>query len=631
VPSRHQGSILHRAVGAAVTGLLLAQVLLPAAALAAPGGPPKPTADTITTTEGVPASGNVLDNDTNLGGGTLTVVGQGALSSSVGTLVIAANGDYTFTPAPDWFGTATTTYDVANDKHTKTGTITINVSNVEDGPTANDDTVTVDEDAPTDVTSQLLGNDTDPDDDTLTVTSVSNESGGDADLTGTTVTFTAPADVCGTGLASFDYTISDGNGGTDDAHAVVDISCQNDNPVAVDDTASGTEDTDVTITASDLATNDTDVENDSLTVTGVADPDGGSVSLDSGTITFVPTADLCGDDAAGFDYTVEDGNGGSDTGTVRIDLDCTNDAPIANDDTASVQTNSAAADHDVLANDTDVDAGHTLTVQTAVVDPSQGTASVVANKVRFAPANGFEGEAVITYTMSDGTLTDSATLTITVSGDVAGPVVAAATVAFGSGRVDETAPLKISWSATDVPSGVAKYEVQVSVAGGAFQPVYTGTGTSVTKFYPFKKLLVFRVRAQDTVGNWSGWVTSAGRKIVAFQESNKHVAYSGAWSRVKSSKSSGTGYSFTTTKDKKARLTFSGRSVMYVAPKTPSSGKVKVYLDGTLLGTYDLKVASTRLGRIITTASWSGWSSHTIRIVANSSAKTGLDAFIVLK
>jgi hypothetical protein len=316
---------------------------------------------------------------------------------------------------------------------------------------------------------------------------------------------------------------------------------------------------------------------------------------------------------------------------VTIDLTCVNDAPNAVDDTASVDTNSAAADHDVLANDTDVE-DDSLTIESALVDASAGTASVVGGKVRFTPANGFTGQAVITYTISDGTDTDSGTLTITVGGDITGPVVTAATLAFGDGRVDETAPLKISWSATDVPSGVASYEVQVSVAGGSFQAVYAGAGTSVTKSYPFKKLLVFRVRAKDTLGNWSGWVTSAARKIVAFQNSNTHVAYSGSWTRVRSAKSSGTGYAYTTTKDNKARLTFSGRSVIYVAPKTPASGKVKVYVDGTLLGTYDLKLASTRLGRIIAKASWGGWAKHTIRIVAvNNIKKTSLDAFIVLK
>ena len=48
------------------------------------------------------------------------------------------------------------------------------------------------------------------------------------------------------------------------------------------------------------------------------------------------------------------------------------------------------------------------------------------------------------------------------------PVASAPTVHFGSGRVDETAPLLISWFATDIGTGVASYEVQVSIAGGAF-------------------------------------------------------------------------------------------------------------------------------------------------------------------
>ena len=62
------------------------------------------------------------------------------------------------------------------------------------------------------------------------------------------VTFTPDADVCGNGEASFEYAISDGNGGTDSAHVTVDLNCvSNVPPVAVDDPASGTEDTDLVI------------------------------------------------------------------------------------------------------------------------------------------------------------------------------------------------------------------------------------------------------------------------------------------------------------------------------------------------------------------------------------------------
>ena len=129
-----------RYLAAATSGFILAGILLPGAALAGPGTPPDPSPDTITTTEGAVATGNVLANDNNPGAGTLSVTGQGALSASVGTLVIAANGDYTFTPATNFFGTATTTYLVTNAKHTVSETITINVTNVNDAPTANNDT-----------------------------------------------------------------------------------------------------------------------------------------------------------------------------------------------------------------------------------------------------------------------------------------------------------------------------------------------------------------------------------------------------------------------------------------------------------------------------------------------------------
>ena len=129
---------------AVASGLVLASTLLvPGAALAA-NGPPSPHTDTITTNEDTPASGNVLANDTNGGQGPLIVVGYTALSPAIGTLTIDADGNYAFTPAANWNGSTSTTYQVANNKHTRSGTININVIAVNDAPTANDDTVTVD-------------------------------------------------------------------------------------------------------------------------------------------------------------------------------------------------------------------------------------------------------------------------------------------------------------------------------------------------------------------------------------------------------------------------------------------------------------------------------------------------------
>src|SRR5262245_5102721 len=131
---------------------MLANVLAtPAAVMAAgPGTPPNPVNDTITIAEDspTPATGNVLANDTNPSGLTpFIVINYTGPSASVGTLVIAQDGSYTFTPAPNFSGSGTAQYWVDNTKHTVgPATITINVTPTQDPPNANDDTITVVED-----------------------------------------------------------------------------------------------------------------------------------------------------------------------------------------------------------------------------------------------------------------------------------------------------------------------------------------------------------------------------------------------------------------------------------------------------------------------------------------------------
>ena len=85
--------------------------------------------------------------------------------------------------------------------------------------------------------------------------------------------------------------------------------------MAVDDTASGAEDMPATIDPADLLANDSDIDGDTLTVTGVTNASGGIVVLDAGSITFTPDADRCGPGAGSFDYDISDGNGGTDTVT----------------------------------------------------------------------------------------------------------------------------------------------------------------------------------------------------------------------------------------------------------------------------------------------------------------------------
>ena len=85
-------------------------------------------------------------------------------------------------------------------------------------------------------------------------------------------------------------------------------------PSANPDTFSTVEDTALVLPASGAgspAANDTDIDGDTLTVTAVSTPSGGTVSLSAGSITFNPAANLCGVGAGSFSYTVSDGHGGT--------------------------------------------------------------------------------------------------------------------------------------------------------------------------------------------------------------------------------------------------------------------------------------------------------------------------------
>lgn len=574
-------------------------------------------------------SGSVTCTDIDSSSLNYALAGQAAH----GTAAVAADGSWTYDPDPNYNGPDSFTY-TANDgvDDSAPATISITVTAVNDPPVATNGAITVVEDTPADVTSQVLGLASDVDGDTLTVSAVGTATGGQVDLAAGVVTFTPTANLCGAGAGSFGYTVDDGNGGTDSATATVNITCVNDAPVAHDDTVTVPENKAATLTT--LTQNDTDVDGDALFVSAVSGSTGGTAAVNATThvVTFTPAANLCGAAAGGFNYTVSDGRGGTSSAHVTVTITCVNDAPIARADTGTTGENQPAKAFLVLANDSDVD-GDAIALVSASVASAQGTvrADVAGKAVWFTPAHNFVGTATVTYTITDGKLQAQGKLTVTVTPDVTGPVVTAPVAWLTTGRVDESAPLRISWGASDV-SGVKAYVVQVSVGGGTFATIYSGTATATTRYYAFGKALVWRVRAQDNLGNWSGWATSATRRILAYQDSSTSVIKSAGWLSVLSSGSSGTGYRYTTTYGRSATLQFWGRQVMYVAPKLPAGGALNVYVDGVYRGRYGVYATTTLLGQVIAGAGWSTPGTHTIKIVnAQSGRRTTLDAFLVLR
>ncbi|WP_269048606.1 tandem-95 repeat protein, partial [Vibrio parahaemolyticus] len=140
-------------------------------------------------------------------------------------------------------------------------------------------------------------------------------------------------------------------------------------------------------------------------------PKNGTVIVNNdGTVTYTPDDNYVGEDT--FTYIVTSG-GMSESTTVEVNVTPVNDAPVAKDDIATTQEDTAVT-IDVLPNDTDVD-GDKLSIQSATVPEAQGKVEIVDGKLVFTPAENFNGDAEITYTVTDGSLTDQATVKVTVN------------------------------------------------------------------------------------------------------------------------------------------------------------------------------------------------------------------------
>jgi hypothetical protein len=384
----------------------------------------KANADSFTTPEEVPIDDmDVLSNDVDPQGGTITIESVVSPTRGGATVTIKAGNTLSYVPARDFFGQDSFSYTISTpDGSTSAATVTVTVTEVSDLPVAVDDSLTTAENTP--YTIDVLANDSDPDDDILTVTAVEDPQNGTAIINDDdTITYTPDEGFAGSD--SFVYTLTAGDDSVT-AEVTVTVTGSSHAPDAVDDAQSTAQDTPVAI---NVLANDTDPDGDLLTVTDVTQPVNGSVinNLD-GTVTYTPNVGFSGIDS--FAYIITDGVE-SDQATVTVTVVAATGPPDAVDDAPSTAQDTPVAIN-VLANDTDPD-GDSLTV-TDVTQPVNG--SVVNNNdgtVTYTPNTGFFGSDSFTYTITDGFESDQATVTVTVTPLDVAPVAVddSLTIVFG--------------------------------------------------------------------------------------------------------------------------------------------------------------------------------------------------------
>lgn len=256
-------------------------------------------ADTAETDEDTSVVIPVLANDSDPEGSALSV--QSVTQPADGSVVIHPDDTVTFTPNADFHGFTFFFYTATDgDGEAASAQVSVTVSPVNDAPTAVDDSAATSEDTP--IVIAVLANDSDVDQDSLSVTGVDAGGNGSAVIhPDDTVTYTPDPDFFGTD--QFSYAISDGNGGTAAATVTVTVAPVNDPPVALADAASTREGVAVNV---GVLANDSDVENDPLSVTAVSNLVGGTAVIEADdSITFTPTVNF--DGSASFTYTLSDG------------------------------------------------------------------------------------------------------------------------------------------------------------------------------------------------------------------------------------------------------------------------------------------------------------------------------------
>ncbi|GAB5378278.1 MAG: hypothetical protein AcusKO_47400 [Acuticoccus sp.] len=342
-------------------------------------------------------------------------------------------------------------------------------------PTAVDDAVNVLEDGSVNFDPTL--NDSDTDGGIVAVSGIaSGPANGGAVVEGDgTVTYTPDADFFG--VDSFEVEVSDGQGGTATSTVSVTVDPVNDDPVAAGDAAQVVIGNAIII---DVLANDTDADPDTLAVIAVTDGTAGTVAINpDGTVTYTHDG-VSPVGADSFTYTVSDGNGGTDTATVDVQvLDEPNAPPVAAAD-AIVLAEDGSATFQPGDNDTD-DNGDTVVASAIASGPANGTAEVNPDgTVTYTPDADFNGADSFSVTVTDGNGGfDTALTSVTVT-----PVNDAPVANDDAATTSQNTPVVINLLGNDTDDGDGLSALFISAIGAAANGSIVDNGNGTVTYTP---------------------------------------------------------------------------------------------------------------------------------------------------
>jgi VCBS repeat-containing protein len=369
----------------------------------------------------------VLANDSDADGQTLTasVLAQPAN----GTVSLAANGSFVYTPRSGFTGADSFTYRASDGTANATATVSINVTvppPVNVAPVASADNYSVNKNETLTVAaiSGVLANDTDANGDPLQATLVNNPTHGTLTLNANG-SFTYRPQTNFTGVDSFGYFASDGTNVTGTIAVTIQVNelpVQGPVPLARADNYTTWQNTSLYIPwVTGVLANDTNASGGKLVASLVTTPQQGTVTMSwNGGFVFTPATDFIG--TVQFGYKALDGTNASATAQVTVtvlEIPRTNAWPVASSDTYFTVQNTPLeipATSGLLINDSDEDS-ETITAA-LITAPSRGVVTVNPDgSFIYTPNAEFWGQDSFVYQVSDGLDVSAPTLVaITVNG-----------------------------------------------------------------------------------------------------------------------------------------------------------------------------------------------------------------------
>ncbi|MEL6106212.1 MAG: Ig-like domain-containing protein, partial [Planctomycetota bacterium] len=324
-----------------------------------------------------------------------------------------------YQPAPDFSGIDQFAYRITVGQNVAIGTVTVNVAGLNDAPTARDDSATTEEDRPVQIS--VLGNDTDPDGDTLSISGFDQPQNGSViEIEPGVFEYTPNADFFGTD--AFQYTIADPSQSIATATVTLTVNPVADTLIAVDDQAATDEDSPI-----EIFVLDNDINPDGVIVfpNVILPPVNGTFAATrQRSILYTPDPGFSGQDQLTYQLRDEAGNVTNAVVTINV----SGVAPVANsDEFTTVQDSSLLLD--VLANDEQLT---NVPIQLTIdLEADFGTVSVSEiNQILYTPDEGFFGTDSFRYVITDAFgNSDNAIVTLSVNAlpvaDAGGPYVIA--------------------------------------------------------------------------------------------------------------------------------------------------------------------------------------------------------------